>query len=550
MQLPQRALPQDLEAERAVLGSMLLAPDGLELARDRLGADDFYKIGHQDIFTAMLDVFDDKGTLDIVLLRQELDKRGKLDKAGGKAYLVQLEECVPSAANAEFYIEVVREQAERRDILSLDEHVKEAYEPGSEVLEIVARIRAHMDRAREGAETVTDTAEHLREATSYLERRSKGELPFIETGIGPIDRILHGLQPGMLTMLGGRPGDGKTSLAANILAYACIGGGHATLFFSAEMPGYQIIINLQRILTQIDYSEVARGMFSATNRLKWNDALKRIRDRVAAGIFTLDDTGGVRMSVIKARTNAAVRHKRIELLIVDYIQLVRGDRSAKRNLEVANITQELKALAQIHKIHVLVLSQITRADKDDPTPKLKWSGEQEEAADIVMLLGRKREYITGKEEEPVVAERSLWVAKNRHGRVGKVYLTFDKPVLTFRERTKEGDDAGTGDAGPDAGGGKPAAGGGEQERATVDHQGSLGREQAASGRDGRAEGGKHEVPSDDWRPGDGDYQPGQGNGGGGDAPDRSADARQGTEGANQAPAEREGQEIPEGEFPA
>ncbi|HUW13854.1 MAG TPA: DnaB-like helicase C-terminal domain-containing protein [Anaerolineae bacterium] len=425
-----RPLPHDSEAEMMALGSMILSPEALEIARDRLCADDFYRIAHQVVFTAILDVFDDKGQIELFFIREELDRQGKLEKVGGVEYLIELAESVGTSANIEYYIDTIKGHALRRYIVALGPVAREAFEPGSEPVEILERIRSYAEMSRLETTELPTLPAYVQEATDYLERRSRGELPFIETGIGPLDRILHGLQPGMLSIVGGRPGDGKTSLAENIICNASIGRGHPTVFFSAEMPGYQVIINLQRILTGIDYSEVRDGTFTAGHYQQWEKAAQSIKQAP----LILDATGAISITAIVSRSASLVRRKGVELVIVDYIQLLRPGRAASRNLEVAGIVQDLKALAKRHNIHVMALSQLARPSKDQPGQRLKWSGEQEEAADVVVLLGRPKEYAdVGKKEEPDVATRKVVVAKNRHGRAGIFYLDFDKPILTFRE---------------------------------------------------------------------------------------------------------------------
>jgi len=425
---PSGLLPHDIQAEMATLGSMILSPKAFELAKDRLKPEDFYEHKHQHIFSAMLDLFDDKGTIDLVLLKNELEKTGKLEKIGGVGYLPELMESVPTSVNAEYYIELVRDNTVLRRILELRATLGDAARRGSEPDKILEQIQRFVEGIQSGSvKAIPPITDAILEATEYMEARSEGRLQGIETGIPPLDCILHGLQPGMLSIVGGRPGDGKTSVAENIICHACIEKGVPTLFFSVEMPAYQVVTNLQRILTGIDYSEVSRGTFTATNYDKWQGAAKRI----AAAPLLLDDTGAISVSRIKQHVSRESRQRDVKLVIVDYIQLVRFEGARDRRLEVGGVTQELKGLAKNFNLHVLALSQLRRVSKDHPEHVLKESSEQEEAADVVILLGHDAKYGPGMEPEPPVARRKFLIDKNRHGRVGAFFMTFNKPVLRF-----------------------------------------------------------------------------------------------------------------------
>ena len=528
----KRPPPHDLQAEMGVLGSMQLAPEAFELARDRLKPEDFYRHAHQDIFIAMLDLWDDKGTVDLILLRDELERAGKLAKVGGVQYLTDLMEAVPTSANAEYYIEIVRDASAKRDILDLQHHINKANDPGSETAQILDRLQGYIESARGSGEQHRTLGQQLAEATAYMEKRSRGEVPFILTGIGPIDRILHGLQPGMLTLVGGRSGDGKTALAQNIICTACVKDRHPTVFFSAETPDYQVLINLQRILTGIDYSEVARGTFSAANRTKWVAA----GERIVASPLVVDDRQAIAMSAIKARTAQLVRHQELRLVIVDFVQLVKAEQGDSRYLQITDVVQELKRLARTYNIQVLALSQIGRPSKERAGRFLEGSGAQEQVADVMLFLGREKKYIEGVDAEPAVAMRKVLVTKNRHGRVGSVYLEFDKPILTFRES-----DYGRGDGEADAGRSDTKRPAPRSERPAKNRQTVLVNDPGPASQAGNEGTTAEAEPADSEGAGRGTAVAGQGTGTGGGA-------RHEPTGTNRASDEQVA-DVPEGEIP-
>jgi len=415
-----------------VLGSMFLSSEAVEMAQDRLSGREFYKLAHQDIFRAMMAITEKKARIDIVLLRNELTRQGLLEKSGGVRYLQELMEAVPTSTNVEYYIAIVSEHAARRDVLKLRPLINQVY--NEDVETILAEIERFIDNSHTiAAEIIPPTFDAIREATEYMEAAREGKLRFISTGLYQLDRKLGGLKPGMLSILAGRPGDGKTTLLLNILIHACIRNNIPCLFFSAEMPRYQIITNMVRAMTSIDYSDFVKHTFTASNYEKWADAVMKIEDAP----LLLDATSGIGIDILKRRAANAVKRDRVQFIGVDYIQCLGADKTLARNQQVAYIVQELKKLAGRHNCHVMALSQIARMSPENPTPRLKWSGEQEEAADLVLRLSHDKRYDNpdNNEREPVIAERRLYIEKHRHGPVGVVPLMFHKDVAQFREAT-------------------------------------------------------------------------------------------------------------------
>jgi len=423
-------------AEMGTLGAMMLSDEARAFGAQNLVQDDFYNLVNGIIFGALVDMEHNGDRVDMVLLAHELRSRGVYEQVGGSARLIQIAECCSSALNVEYYAPIVASYSARRQLLQVRSMAHDAVDDGAALDSIISKIERHLDVVKSGmTDEIPPMADAIAEATARLQARSEGRETGIQTGIGKLDRILHGLKPSMLTILAGRPSDGKTSMLLNIIASACLGEQVPTLFFSAEMPKDQLVENLGRIITQVDYTELARGSFTASNYQKWQEAMRTIQQAP----LQIDDTGAINIETLKRRAGTAVRRHGVKIVMVDYIQRLRTDLKAKRNLQVGYIAEELKTLASRERVHVIALSQIGRTSRDNPLPQLKWSGEQEEVADIVLRLAHEAKYDQpdSDDREPPVAARGLYIEKNRHGRVGKLDLTFDKRILTFTEAENE-----------------------------------------------------------------------------------------------------------------
>lgn len=444
-------------AEMGVLGSMLRGegPTGnraCELAAERLQAESFYHLAHQDIFRAAVALWRDGKDPDPILLIDRLRSDGKLDEVGGISYVLALNDAVATAANVEHYIAIVQEKAALRALLDLRHELTVAYSPTAELTAILVRLEDGLDAMvadahRGRAVIVAPVGETLQEINKELDARAQGQQVGLETGIRRLDRLTGGLRPGWLCVIGGRPREGKTTLATNIALHVILRLSLPVVFFSAEMGRHDLLKNMLRIESQASPKSLLTGKFDQREYSAWQEACATLQ--VAKDRLLVDDTPAIDIDDLLSRSQQLVQAKGVRLVIVDYLQIVRTSIRAERNLQVAHITQELKRLAREAAVPVLVLSQITRPGRDSSSRHdLKWSGEIEEATDVVLLIGRDDKYAWGSEEtEPDEAVRRFKLVKNRHGPEGTWLMTFDKPHLTFREASDDSAGARRGDAG-------------------------------------------------------------------------------------------------------
>jgi replicative DNA helicase len=254
----------------------------------------------------------------------------------------------------------------------------------------------------------------------------------VDTGIGPLDRVLHGIRPGFLYVVAARPREGKTAMMSSISLHVALEEQRRVHVFSAEVPANQLLLNMMRTLCRMDWSDVAHGSFAASRYNTWQAQRKRLE----AAPLTIEDAPAIPIEDLVGRVRRSARKDGTALVCVDYIQLLRTRHKGQRHEQLADITKQLKLLARQSNLAVLALSQLGRPSKDVPAAMPKGSGEIEEAADVVILLGRKPKYDWGAEDaEPDIAERHVKVAKNRHGREASFWLIFNKPILRFEEVT-------------------------------------------------------------------------------------------------------------------
>ena len=442
--MPPRALPHDVQAEMGVLGSMLLSPDAIYLARERLESVSFYKLSHQDVFEAVLRLSDDPGTVDLILLRDELKRIGKLEKAGGVAYLQELMEAVPTSANVEYYIEIVHEHAVRRQLIETSTGIlKAAHEDGHQVEDLLDEAETKMLAVRhmKEASRVNDMRKVLLDLMPRLDQRHQnpGQLTGLATGFADLDRITNGLQPGEFIVVAARPSVGKTTFALNMLHHICLNEQMPAVLYSLEMQAAQIVSNVLCIHHELDTQDFRRGTLTDT---QWED-IERYIDDLAGMPLYIDDAPSLALGDLRARARRMRHQHGVELVVVDYLQLVRPGRSRdSRAVEVAEISAGLKALARELEIPVIAVAQLNRAvEKEGRRPRmsdLRESGAIEQDADVVMLLHRPElsegdEFASGPADSEGRGgpQADLIVAKQRNGPTDTCRLVFRKRYLRF-----------------------------------------------------------------------------------------------------------------------
>ncbi len=438
----RRGVPSNVDAERAVLGALLLHPDAVGEVSQVLRADDFYQPPHRVIFEAILETFDARSISDIIAVEEALSKRGRLDEAGGRDALLDLAGCVLSAAGVQYHAEIVREKAIQRQLLETCLDVSRlAYENSTDARELLDEAeRRIFEIARVSmASEVRGIAEILQETFTRIEslRRREGRLTGVPTGFDDLDDLTSGLQPGELIVVAGRPSMGKTSFALNIAERASGQGNghHGIALFSLEMSNQQVIQNMLCARAQIDGQALRKGRITDLQ-------MRRLQDEAASlyeAPLYVDDSPGLTIAGLRAKCRRLKQQHDIRMIVLDYLQLMSvGGRSESRQQEIAMISRSLKGLARELKVPVVALSQLNRdvENRDDHRPRmsdLRESGAIEQDADVVMLLHRA-EYYKRTEDNTGLAQ--VIVAKQRNGPTGEVTLRFFREYMRFENFTR------------------------------------------------------------------------------------------------------------------
>ena len=434
--------PFSLEAEISVLGAMLQDTSAVLRGTESLKAEDFYLAEHQEIFRAMVDLNLEHRPIDLTTLSSEMSRRGSLEGIGGIAYLMRLMSSVPATANVEAYIRLVLEKSTLRKLIAAAQRMqKAAYAQQDPVQEVLAGAEKEifdlvMNRTDGG--TLKPVKEVLRNTYQEIEELAKlhGELAGVPTGFIDLDSTLTGMHPGKLIIIGARPAMGKTSFAMNIAGYASITKGKTVAVFSLEMPREQIVMRVLCSEAKVNMQKVRKGTLEDK---EWV-ALARALGPISAAPMYLDDTAGLTPSQLRSRCRRLMMDHGLDLVVVDYLGLMRADsRTESRQLEVAEISRQLTAIALELKIPVVVCAQLSRANKDrvDKRPvltDLRESGSIEQDADVVMFLHRE-EYYNPETEEKNIAEVN--VAKQRSGPLRTVKLAWISETTTFANLLRE-----------------------------------------------------------------------------------------------------------------
>ncbi len=450
--LSQRSLPHNNEAEVAVLGSILLDPvNALETARFKLTTEgSFYRPAHQEIYNQLILTADESSptSIDLISFADALERRNVLEEVGGRTYLSQLMNSVPTAANAERYVDIVHQHAVLRRLIGVCvQTIDQCYETTDGIHVLLDSIES----AILGVTGLTETKglrtlrELIMPAVEYVEKLYKGERDALglSTGFEDLDRIITGLKPGEMFVLAARPSVGKTALALNMAANIAVRReGVPVGFFSLEMPAEQLVLRLLSSDARIGLREIRDGALSGPRWQEIMNASQRLREAA----FVIDDTGGIDVLELRGRARRMKRDHDIGVLFVDYLQLLRVDagRNASRENEVAKMSGAIKSLAKELRIPVVVLAQLNRqAEQTGQRPRLshlRESGAIEQDADVVALLHRDRDKQFDAQAIRRGVESELIIAKNRNGETGVVPLTFLPVYTRFESRSQISDD--------------------------------------------------------------------------------------------------------------
>jgi replicative DNA helicase len=429
-----RGVPRNVEAERSVLGALLLHTDVVNDVNQILKAEDFYLPNHQLIYRAILDSYDKRASTDPISVEEWLSQQGQLEEAGGRDMLLDLAGAVVSAAAVGYHAEIVREKAVLRRLLETCLEVcRRAYENSSRVDDLldeteqrifeIARLKLASD-----TQSIADVLQSTFERIDNLRDR-KGRLTGIATGFYDFDDMTAGLQPGELVIVAARPSMGKTSLALNLVERIAR-DGHGVALFTLEVSNQQIIQNMLCSRAQIDGLALRRGQITDNQYRRLQEEAARLYE---APIY-IDDSAGLSAPAFRAKCRRLKQKHDIALVVVDYLQLMSaGGRVESRQQEISSISRTLKAVAREIKVPVVALSQLNRdvENRDDHRPRmsdLRESGAIEQDADVVVLLHRE-EYYKRTEENAGLAQ--LIIAKQRNGPTGEVNLRFFREFMRF-----------------------------------------------------------------------------------------------------------------------
>ncbi len=434
--------PSSIDAERSVLGAMMQDSGAATLAFETLMPVDFYSAEHREIFEAMRALHLSGSPIDLMTVGNELTKRGTLESVCGAPYLLQAVRFVPTTANTRTYIEIVMEKSTLRKLIAASQQIQQQCyaqaDPLQDVLHNAERLIFDIVMKRAGAETLVPLNRVLMSTFDQIEElsRLKGRLAGVPTGLYDLDRMLTGLHGGELVLVGARPAMGKTSMALGVTQFAARQAKRCVAVFSMEMPSEQIGLRLLCSAASINMQRVRSGMLSDDEWVKIGDAINELS---TCRVF-IDDTPGLTPSQLRSRCRRLMLEQGLDLIVIDYLGLMGTDKRVEnRQLEVSEISRQLKAIALELKIPVLACAQLSRApaartDKRPMLSDLRDSGSIEQDADVVLFLHREGYYASAAAEDgpkPDDNAGEVIIAKQRNGPVGTVNVEWQAEFARY-----------------------------------------------------------------------------------------------------------------------
>ncbi len=435
----ERSLPHNLEAEKAVLGAVLIDNEQFNRAAELIDSPDFYRHAHQQIFDKMVSLTDRDEVIDLVTLKEELNRAGNLNEVGGPAYIAALVDGVPKSTNVEYYAKIVKEKATLRSLIgSANKILTTAYqaevEPEVQLDQAESEIFQIADgRLTEGFQSLRDLVPGGLDTLEKLQNQ-QGFLTGVPSGFTDLDNKTSGFQPSDLVIIAARPSMGKTSLALNIAQHVATKTEKTVGVFSLEMSKQALFLRMLTSEARVDAHQFRGGFLGSEEYKKLSEALGVLGE---ARVF-IDDSTSLSVLEMRAKARRLKSEHGLHLLIIDYLQLMQGrGRFENRNLELASISRSLKGLAKELGIPVIALSQLSRApeSRSEHRPQLsdlRESGALEQDADVVLFIYREDVY-DHKPENENTAE--VIIGKQRNGPVGTVRLAFLKEITRFENQT-------------------------------------------------------------------------------------------------------------------
>ena len=446
-----RTPPHSVEAEQGVLGSMLLSPrQAIAECVEKINEEYFYVPAHQTIYSVLVDLWNAGQAIDLITFTQVLRDRNLLDSVGGAAFVTSLFTFVPTAANLEYYLEIVRDKYILRQIISAaTESVRRAYEEQDEVNNLLDEVEQRIFAVGEDRfkGQLLSMKEQVMSTLESIEKlfENKGAITGVSTGFRDLDKLTSGLHRSEMIVIAARPSMGKTALAMNIAEHAAIEAKLPVAIFSLEMSAQQLVQRMLCSRARVNLAKTRDGFLAEADFPKLTHAASKLAE---AKIF-IDDTASLSILELRAKARRLKTQQDIQLIIIDYLQLVRStSRRAQdnRQLEISEISGGLKGLAKELNIPIVVVAQLNRnpeirtgSGKGVPRlADLRESGSIEQDADVVGLLMREEYYAdTDEEREELKGKAELIIAKQRNGPIGGVKLTFLNEFTRFVDRADE-----------------------------------------------------------------------------------------------------------------
>lgn len=444
----ERIPPQNLEAEMAVLGSMLLEKDAIGLGIEKLSSENFYSDIHKKLFKHITTLYDENKPVDLVTLTDRLKNQNELEAVGGASYIASLSNSIATAANVEHYIEIVREKAILRRLIEVaTEVVAQCHDNPDDVNIILdtAEKKIFDITQRRSEEGISSFRELVKESVEVVERlyQQKKLITGLGTGFTDFDRITSGLQPADFIVFAARPSMGKTSFALNIAEHVALAEKLPVAVFSLEMSKSQLVLRMLCSHSRVNLHRVRTGFLSESDFPN----IVAAAGKLASSSIFIDDTPGISVMELRAKARRLKAKHDIRLVIVDYLQLMQSvsRRAENRQQEISEISRAFKGLARELNIPVIVISQLNRAveGRQDHRPQLsdlRESGAIEQDADMVALLLRKEYY--DPDDSPGIAE--MIIAKQRNGPIGDIRLRFFSEYTKFDNYVEQEMPAGIG----------------------------------------------------------------------------------------------------------
>ena len=441
-------MPQNIDAEEAILGAILVNPNCMNKVVEHIKPDSFYKPAHRYVYEAMLELYNSEDKLDIVTVSDVLNMNQKLELVGGRAFINDLSYKTITTTNVEYYAKIVQEKAIKRSLISAgSEIVSAGYDlnPVEESLEQAEKLIFDKE-SKKASQSLSPIKDLVYDTYSELEERAnnKGKLTGVPTGFYDLDTYTNGLQRSDLIILAARPAMGKTAFALNIAQNVALRANTPVALFSLEMSKKQLVQRLLASEAEVDTQRLKTGNLQAKD---W-EKLALASSSISEAPIYIDDTAGCTITDLRAKCRRlAMSEKNLGLIVIDYLQLIEGTGREDRMQQISSISRGLKILAKELNVPIIALSQLSRAvesrnDKRPMLSDLRESGSIEQDADIVMFIYREDYYKNANEEEEAAEKAAnkgtatIIIAKHRNGPVGDVNLLFQGSITKFKNPIK------------------------------------------------------------------------------------------------------------------